>query len=560
MVTDRVFRMVVATAVLLGLTASSRGEFITCGKTVWYRVHETPTDPVSDVVFIVRLKLKAEDSTVSSVGWRIEAAEFRQPNSGGSPDTVWHEILPPIGTSDGLWWCNHADVLDPQLGEFAMPPELKGVATAEEPSDPNLQYVVRGVPYTPPPEGPPHECTAGLDYAFTKVGTAVPEEEGDDEPVEESEGDSPPIAGPFRGNPADGLAIQSFVDGVFAGQVDIDETPCFIVALLGGDCGCPRSGLYDCNANGDVDELDIFLGISADCNGNGKPDECEIDSQSQAPGGPFYCTEGCDPDCNANGVPDACDPDCNRNGVPDDCDLAGGTSSDADVNGIPDECESDCNANGIPDAWDIARGSSADCNLNMMPDECEADCNGNGVPDDCDLDPTDPDGNGNVSEDCNQNGYPDECDLTLPLFPSLDCNDNMIPDECDIATCLSGDPSCQDCNVNGIPDGCDIDGGLSLDANANGIPDACEQQQMMGGDSPGGEASALFEADRTAAGTIEEAQSPEAAWEAFYEWSSSRVWGPPAGTCGSAQFQSTVEKLESLGLPVHYPFRWRTNG
>jgi hypothetical protein len=41
------------------------------------------------------------------------------------------------------------------------------------------------------------------------------------------------------------------------------------------------------------------------------------------------------------------------------------------------------------------------------------DCNGNGVSDACDVDPADPDGNGEVSEDCNDNGIPDECDILL---------------------------------------------------------------------------------------------------------------------------------------------------
>ena len=45
---------------------------------------------------------------------------------------------------------------------------------------------------------------------------------------------------------------------------------------------------------------------------------------SSAPGGPFECTNDCDPDCNNNGVPDECDiqassADCNGNGIPDEC-------------------------------------------------------------------------------------------------------------------------------------------------------------------------------------------------------------------------------------------------
>jgi len=81
-----------------------------------------------------------------------------------------------------------------------------------------------------------------------------------------------------------------------------------------------------------VGELGVFLlGApveATDCNDNGMPDACEIDRDSPASGGPFYCQDDCDPDCNNNGVPDACDID-------------GGTSPDCNANAVPDECEPD---------------------------------------------------------------------------------------------------------------------------------------------------------------------------------------------------------------------------
>ncbi len=81
-----------------------------------------------------------------------------------------------------------------------------------------------------------------------------------------------------------------------------------------------------------VDQLGTFLlgaAIEAsDCNSNDIPDVCEIDENSSASGGPFYCTENCDPDCNENGIPDACD-------------IAGEESEDCNGNGVPDECEAD---------------------------------------------------------------------------------------------------------------------------------------------------------------------------------------------------------------------------
>jgi len=92
--------------------------------------------------------------------------------------------------------------------------------------------------------------------------------------------------------------------------------------------------------------------------------------------------------------------DCNENGMDDYCDIAFGFSIDCNFNGIPDECEPliDCNGNGQMDECDILQGISQDCQPN-------------GIPDECDVDPLDPDGNGEVSEDCQFNGIPDECEI-----------------------------------------------------------------------------------------------------------------------------------------------------
>ncbi|MFH1417607.1 MAG: hypothetical protein ABII12_04890 [Planctomycetota bacterium] len=534
-------------AICLAIGTPVRGDFIACEQTLWYLIHEEPTDPESDVVFIVRLQVEAEDSDVDAIGWRIVAAEFRQPDGGGGDDTVWLDGSPVVDSPDGLWWCDHADFLAPQLNEFAMPPLLEGTADAQDSQGPDLDYSFEGVLYEPPPGGPPYDPTAAFNYVFTRVGEQEPKEEGDDEPGEIDEENEPPLGGSIRGGgPVNGLDIQTFVEAVINEEVDINETPCFIVALLGGECECPRPGVYDCNANSIIDEIDIFLGTSADCNGNGVPDECEIDEDSQAPGGPFYCTEDCDPDCNANGIPDACEEDCNANGVPDDCDIAAETSTDVNGNSIPDDCEPDCNNNDVPDAWDILQETSADCNENGWPDECEPDCNANGVPDDCDLDPSDPDGDEFVSEDCNGNDYPDECDLTLPPpFGSLDCNDNDIPDECDLADC-EGEAWCDDCNENGFLDVCDIAAEISDDANENGVPDECEGEGLLGGgDAPTGDG------DPTGDGLS--ADEAEAAWAEFVDWSMQRTWGPDADCGGGEQFQSLVDELEALELPVRSP-------
>ena len=357
-----------------------------------------------------------------------------------------------------------------------------------------------------------------------------------------------------------GLDIQPFIDCLLDGDIGVDDCycadmdrdealttadiPCFVLALLGDwetchiDEPCPSGGgprgMEDCNDNGIPDANDMAdcddSAWCGDCDQNFVLDECDI---ALCLSTDTWCR-----DLNDNGIPDGCEPDCNKNDIPDDKDIADETSDDVNSNGIPDECDPDCNDNDVPDDWDISQETSDDCNEDGIPDGCEGDCNENGVPDDCDIDPSDPDGNEEVSEDCNENGIPDECDLSRPLFPSFDCNDNLIPDECDLADCLSSDPSCQDCNENGFLDGCDIEWSISEDENENGIPDECEG----GRDGSGG------------GGGDEDADTDEA-WAELFEWSLDQQWGPTAEASGSEQFQTLVDKLRELGLPLKNPWR-----
>ena len=43
------------------------------------------------------------------------------------------------------------------------------------------------------------------------------------------------------------------------------------------------------------------------------------------------------------------------------------------------------------------------------------------------------------------------------------------------------------------------------------------------------------------------------AWTDFYDWADEQPWGPDSGLSGAEQFQSMVDKLLELGLPVQYP-------
>lgn len=95
--------------------------------------------------------------------------------------------------------------------------------------------------------------------------------------------------------------------------------------------------------------------------------------------------------------------DCNNDGVLDVCEISEG-AADVDGDARPDACEPDCNANALPDEYELVGN----------------DCNNNFVPDECDLDPSDPDGDGFVSSDCDSDGVMDECQIgSWPLHQAL---------------------------------------------------------------------------------------------------------------------------------------------
>ena len=68
-------------------------------------------------------------------------------------------------------------------------------------------------------------------------------------------------------------------------------------------------------------------------------------------------------------------------------------------------CGGDCNNNGIADGLEIALGAG--------------DCDGDLILDECEVDPLDPDGDGQVSADCQPDGIPDECQLASPFSAYL---------------------------------------------------------------------------------------------------------------------------------------------
>ncbi len=151
-------------------------------RTITYEIHDIPTDPQSDVTFILDLDISAVVATVEgdAIGWDITAAVFTQP--GGTGSTIWSIADPYVDTPSGLWWVDHADINRPSLAEFIFPPSLVGTAEPDDPQDDDLNYDLVGVEY----QGtPPYTVTSGLDYSFALAAEPEkPIKDGNDEPTD----------------------------------------------------------------------------------------------------------------------------------------------------------------------------------------------------------------------------------------------------------------------------------------------------------------------------------------------------------------------------------------
>lgn len=183
---------------MLTLIVANAGADVPLTKEVFYKIHEDPADPNSPIIFTVGLLLEEADTDGDAIGWKITEMLFRQPVAGMNGDRLWSVTDPTVSTADGLWWVEHPSA-NIELADFDLPPELDGVATAEDPNDVDLNYSLAGAPYSPPPGGAPWDPTAALEFEFTEDGESTPllaTGSGDpvpNEPVEIDDEDDEPI-------------------------------------------------------------------------------------------------------------------------------------------------------------------------------------------------------------------------------------------------------------------------------------------------------------------------------------------------------------------------------
>ncbi len=163
---------VVFAAVVLAVGVSADA-LATETETIRFNLRQDPNDPSSAIIRTIDLDLESQEVDGNDVGWAVVSLKVSELDANGQATQVWIDAAPFVDSTDGLWWIEHADPLDPHRSEFVMPPLLEGVAAAEDPADPDLDYSIEGVTYNAPPE-PPFEVTAALDYTFTPTDTGVP--------------------------------------------------------------------------------------------------------------------------------------------------------------------------------------------------------------------------------------------------------------------------------------------------------------------------------------------------------------------------------------------------
>lgn len=172
----------------VGLQTSTLWAAMPADRVVEYFVRETPTDPDSDVIFVVGLKIRASERDGESIGWSITEVRLKEP---GSPVRMWIDDSPTTPTASGLWWIDHADGDVPDDSEFAVTPSMQGTARAQDPNDDDMDYDLVGATYSPSPSLFGGDVSSQT-FDFTFVGESAPYIDGTDEPTAIDDGTDPP--------------------------------------------------------------------------------------------------------------------------------------------------------------------------------------------------------------------------------------------------------------------------------------------------------------------------------------------------------------------------------
>lgn len=168
-----------AFSLVVAVNANAVKADLPASRNITISIRETPTDPTSPVTFAITLQLVADHSVGNSVAWAAASATF---DKFGPEVEQWVEESPAFDTADGFWWIEHNDPLNPEAGDFKVPPRIIGLAVAQDEGNDDLVYDFEGSsnPATPPPSN-----VSAARFYLRKLNAVEPEEESeeDEEPV-----------------------------------------------------------------------------------------------------------------------------------------------------------------------------------------------------------------------------------------------------------------------------------------------------------------------------------------------------------------------------------------
>jgi len=168
---------------LLGGAADARAQSeLPPNRSVIFQTHADPQDTESPVVTSVEIRLTAVSRNGNSVAWSAAWIEITLFDEYSEVFDIWFEENPVLETGNGLWQVVHANPLMPTAAEFALPPEMSGIAASTLLEDDALVYYLKGESVGAP--NSPYAITSIMDYSFRMTEDPEPLDEGDGNPVE----------------------------------------------------------------------------------------------------------------------------------------------------------------------------------------------------------------------------------------------------------------------------------------------------------------------------------------------------------------------------------------
>lgn len=178
--------------ILVGITDVTAKADLPSPMTPTFFIREVPTDPESDIVFTITVKIQAVDIDQDWVAWDVTDIAVREIGSNGATINEWTDAAPTVETTSGLWWVEHVDPQAPQIWEFNTPPLIYGTASAQGGTPTDLDYVLEGNTCDAACQQMYNGSVGALDFELDLVGEPDPYHQGVAETTQIDDDDYPP--------------------------------------------------------------------------------------------------------------------------------------------------------------------------------------------------------------------------------------------------------------------------------------------------------------------------------------------------------------------------------